>query len=153
MKMGGPAWVVPGNYAKANMLLQVDKIKTPLLVMHGENDPQVPPANAAMLVKAMKEHHKTVFYFTYPNELHWVSTTPHKIDSWEKELAFLDHYINPKIGMTSTSLDVAEGDGRNRLYSAQHGLSSVLLRCGVDVHHQSPAACQRVGRTGLRPHP
>jgi dipeptidyl aminopeptidase/acylaminoacyl peptidase len=105
MKMGGPAWVVPGNYAKANMLLQVDKIKTPLLVMHGENDPQVPPANAAMLVKAMKEHHKTVFYFTYPNELHWVSTTPHKIDSWEKELAFLDHYINPKIGMTSTSLD------------------------------------------------
>jgi dipeptidyl aminopeptidase/acylaminoacyl peptidase len=103
MKMGGPAAQKPDVYARANILAQVDKIHTPLLVMHGEDDPQVPPGNAALLVKAMQEHHKTVFYFTYPNELHWVSTAPHKLDSWEKELAFLEHYINPKIGLTSTS--------------------------------------------------
>ncbi len=47
----------------------------------------------------------TVFYFTYPKELHWVSTPADRIDSWQKELAFLEHYINPKIGMTSTSTD------------------------------------------------
>jgi dipeptidyl aminopeptidase/acylaminoacyl peptidase len=103
MKMGGPATVKPDVYRRANILEQIDKIQTPLLVLHGEDDPQVPPGNAALLVKAMQEHHKTVFYFTYPNELHWVSTTPHKLDSWQKELAFLEHYINPKIGLTSTA--------------------------------------------------
>jgi dipeptidyl aminopeptidase/acylaminoacyl peptidase len=105
MKMGGPASQKPDVYAKANIIAQVDRIRTPLLVLHGENDPQVPPGNAALLVKAMQEHHKPAYYFTYPNELHWVSTSPHKIDSWEKELAFLEHYINPKIGTTSTSTD------------------------------------------------
>jgi dipeptidyl aminopeptidase/acylaminoacyl peptidase len=103
MKMGGPAAQKPEIYRRADIIAQVDKIQTPLLVMHGEDDPQVPPGNAALLVKAMQEHHKTVFYFTYPNELHWVSTAPHKLDSWEKELAFLEHYINPKIGLTSTA--------------------------------------------------
>jgi dipeptidyl aminopeptidase/acylaminoacyl peptidase len=103
MKMGGPAAAKPEIYSRANIIAQIDKIQTPLLVLHGEDDPQVPPGNAALLVKAMQEHHKTVYYFTYPNELHWVSTAPHKIDSWEKELAFLEHYINPKIGMTSTA--------------------------------------------------
>lgn len=103
MKMGGPAALKPEIYQRADIIAQVDKIHTPLLVMHGENDPQVPPGNASLLVKAMEEHHKTVYYFTYPNELHWVSTAPHKLDSWEKELAFLEHYINPKIGLTSTS--------------------------------------------------
>ncbi|MGH9597306.1 MAG: S9 family peptidase, partial [Edaphobacter sp.] len=105
MKMGGSATEKPEVYRRADIIAQVDKIQTPLLVMHGENDPQVPPGNAALLVKAMREHHKTVYYFTYPNELHWVSTAPHKIDSWEKELAFLEHYINPRIGLTSTSTE------------------------------------------------
>ncbi len=105
MKMGGSAAEKPENYRKANILLQVDKVQTPLLALHGEDDPQVPPANSAELVKALQEHHKTVFYFTYPKELHWVSTPADRIDSWQKELAFLEHYINPKIGMTSTSTD------------------------------------------------
>ncbi len=105
MKMGGAAAERPDTYRRANMLLQVDKIHTPLLVMHGEDDPQVPPANAAALAKALQEHHKTVFYFTYPKELHWVSTPADRLDSWGKELAFLEHYINPKIGLTSTSTE------------------------------------------------
>jgi dipeptidyl aminopeptidase/acylaminoacyl peptidase len=103
LKMGGPAAQKPEVYRRADIIAQVDKIQTPLLVLHGEDDPQVPPGNAALLVKALQEHHKTVYYFTYPHELHWVSTAPDKIDSWEKELAFLEHYINPKIGLTSTA--------------------------------------------------
>jgi dipeptidyl aminopeptidase/acylaminoacyl peptidase len=105
MKMGGSAAEKPENYRRANILLQVDKVQTPLLALHGEDDPQVPPANSAELVRALQEHHKTVFYFTYPKELHGASLPANRIDVWQKELAFLEHYINPKIGMTSTSTD------------------------------------------------
>jgi dipeptidyl aminopeptidase/acylaminoacyl peptidase len=105
MKMGGSPVETPEVYKRANVLLQVDKVKTPLLVMHGEDDPQVPPANSAEFVKALREEHKTVFYFTYPNELHGFSQPAHRLDAWQKQLAFLEHYINPKYGTTSTSVD------------------------------------------------
>lgn len=105
MKMGGSPTEKPEVYRRANVLLQVDKVKTPLLVMHGENDPQVPPADSALFVKALREHHKTVFYFTYPNELHGFSQPAHRLDAWKKQLAFLQRYINPKYGTTSTSTE------------------------------------------------
>lgn len=105
MKMGGSPAEKPEVYRRANVLLQVDKVKTPLLIMHGEDDPQVPPANSAFFVKALREHNKTVFYFTYPNELHGFAQPAHRLDAWQKELAFLQNYINPKFGTTSTSTD------------------------------------------------
>jgi dipeptidyl aminopeptidase/acylaminoacyl peptidase len=105
MKMGGAPNEKPDVYRRANVLLQVEKIRTPLLVMHGEDDPQVPPANSAEFVKALREHHKTVFYFTYPNELHGFAQPGHRLDAWRKEVAFLERYINPRYGTTSTSTE------------------------------------------------
>lgn len=105
MKMGGTPTEKPEVYRRANVLLQLDKVKTPLLVMHGENDPQVPPADSAFFVKALREHHKTIFYFTYPNELHGFSQPAHRLDAWQKQLAFLEQYINPKFGTTTTSTE------------------------------------------------
>lgn len=105
MKMGGAPSEKPEVYKRANVLLQVDKVKTPLLVMHGEDDPQVPPADSAEFVKALRAHHKTVFYFTYPKELHGFSQPTHRLDAWQKQLAFLEHYVNPKFGTTSTSTE------------------------------------------------
>jgi dipeptidyl aminopeptidase/acylaminoacyl peptidase len=105
MKMGGAPNEKPEVYRRANVLLQVDKIKTPLLVMHGENDPQVPPADSALFVKALREHQKTVFYFTYPGELHGFAQPAHRLDAWQKQLAFLQQYINPRYGTTNTSTE------------------------------------------------
>ena len=105
MKMGGPPAEKPDVYRKANALLDVEKIKTPLLVMHGENDPQVPPYESALFVKALREHRKVVYYFTYPNELHGFSQREHRLDSMHKELTFLAKYLQPAFGASSTSTD------------------------------------------------
>lgn len=105
MKMGGSPAEKPEVYRKANALLEVDKIKTPLLVMHGENDPQVPPFESAQFTRALKEHGKVYYYFTYPGELHGFTQREHRLDAWKKQLAFLNKYINPKYGQSSTSLD------------------------------------------------
>jgi dipeptidyl aminopeptidase/acylaminoacyl peptidase len=105
MKMGGTPTEKPEVYKRANVLLQIEKVRTPVLVMHGEDDPQVPPADSAEFVKALRAHHKTVFYFTYPNELHGFSQPAHRLDAWQKQFAFLQHYINPSFGTTSTSTE------------------------------------------------
>jgi dipeptidyl aminopeptidase/acylaminoacyl peptidase len=85
--------------------LDVDKIKTPLLILHGENDPQVPPYQSALFVKALREHRKVFYYFTYPNELHGFSQREHRLDAWKKELTFLAKYLQPAFGAGSTSTD------------------------------------------------
>lgn len=105
MKMGGAPQEKPDVYRKANILLSIDKVKAPILIMHGENDPQVPPAESVVFAKALHEHHKTYFYFTYPNELHGFSQPAHRLDAWQKQLAFLEHYLNPKFGTTTTSTE------------------------------------------------
>ena len=105
MKMGGTPDEKPDVYRKANALLDVDKIKTPLLVMHGENDPQVPPYESALFTRALKEHGKVFYYYTYPNELHGFSQREHRLDAWRKQLAFLQKYIQPAYGLSSSSVD------------------------------------------------
>jgi dipeptidyl aminopeptidase/acylaminoacyl peptidase len=105
MKMGGSAEEKPEVYRKANTLADVAKIKTPLLVMHGENDPQVPPYESAQFVRALKEHGKVVYYFTYANELHGFSQREHRLDAWRRQLAFLEKYIHPRYGLSSTSTE------------------------------------------------
>ncbi len=112
MKMGGTPQEQPAVYLKANTLAQVDKIKTPLLVMHGENDPQVPPYESAQFVRALKEHGKVVYYFTYPNELHGFSQREHRLDAWRRQLAFLEKYIQPRYGVSSTSTEDLLGPPR-----------------------------------------
>jgi dipeptidyl aminopeptidase/acylaminoacyl peptidase len=105
MKMGGTPAEKPDVYRRANSLLLVDQIQTPLLILHGEDDPQVPPYESVQFTKALTAHHKTFYYFTYPNELHGFSQREHRLDAWNKELAFLQKYINPKFGLSSTSTD------------------------------------------------
>ena len=106
LKMGGSPSEAPDTYAKANVLLQVSKVQTPVLLLHGEDDPQVPPAESAEFAHALLAHGKTFFYFTYPGELHGFSKPEHQLDAWGKERAFLDHYIAPKEGMVSTDTRV-----------------------------------------------
>ena len=118
--MGGTPTEKPEVYRRANVLLQVDKVKTPLLVMHGENDPQVPPADSAFFVKALREHHKTVFYFTYPGELHGFAQPEHRLDAWQKQLAFLQQYINPKFGTTTTSIEEVAFPGSDKQANAHN---------------------------------
>ncbi len=111
MKMGGAPDEKPEVYRKANVLLQIDRVRTPLLVMHGEDDPQVPPYESAQFVRALKDAGKTVFYFTYPNELHGFSQRDHRLDAWRKQLSFLARYLQPRYGTSSTSVEDFPGSG------------------------------------------
>ena len=115
MKMGGSPAEKPEVYQRANSLLKVNKITTPLLILHGENDPQVPPYESVQFVKALNAQHKVYYYFTYPNELHGFSQRDHRLDAWRKQLAFLQKYIQPQYGLSSTSTDALLLNGPTRV--------------------------------------
>ena len=94
-KMGGTPAEQPAVYRKANVLPDVDRIKTPLLIMHGEEDPQVPPQESVEFVTALKKAGKTYNYVTYPHEGHGFRSPEHRLDSMQQELAFLQRYLHP----------------------------------------------------------
>ena len=95
-KMGGPPELKPAVYRKANVLPDVAKIKTPLLILHGEQDPQVPPQESQEFAAALKQAGKTFTYITYPGEGHGFQQREHRRDAYEKELAFLNKYLQPQ---------------------------------------------------------
>ncbi len=80
-------------YRKANILPDVGRIRTPLLIMHGEEDPQVPPQESAELVAELKKAGKTYSYVTYPQEGHGFQQREHRLDAYRRQIAFLKQYL------------------------------------------------------------
>lgn len=48
----------PAAYARSSSLSRVDRIETPLLVMHGGRDVRAPARQHVLLVEALKKHGK-----------------------------------------------------------------------------------------------
>lgn len=92
-KMGGTPDQKPAVYRKANILPDVAQIKTPLLILHGEEDPQVPPQESAEFAAALKANGKIYTYITYPKEGHGFQQRDHRLDSYQRQLAFLNQYL------------------------------------------------------------
>lgn len=95
-KMGGTPQEKPAVYGKADVLLEVAQIKTPLLILHGEEDPQVPPQESQEFAAALKKDGKVFEYVTYPGEGHGFQQRDHRKDADERELAFLNKYLKPE---------------------------------------------------------
>ena len=95
IRMGGTPEENPAAYRKANILPDVPSIKTPILIMHGEEDPQVPVEQSAQLVDLLKKEGKTYLYVTYPREGHGFVEREHRLDAWKKQQAFLRKYLQP----------------------------------------------------------
>ena len=106
IKMGGTPAEVPTNYRRADILPDVGKITAPVLLLHGQDDPQVPPFEAAQFAAALKHDGKQFIYVTYPGEGHGFRQPVHRLDAWKRELDFLNQYLNPTYGNSSTSVEV-----------------------------------------------
>jgi len=72
---------------KANM------IKTPLLVIHGENDPRVPVGEARQIIKAIKSNGGVVDSLIFPDEGHGASKRVNIIAEYRRLVEFLDRQL------------------------------------------------------------
>ncbi len=96
-KMGGPPEAKPSVYRKANVLPDVARIQTPLLILHGEEDPQVPPQESIEFTNALKQAGKNFVYVTYPHEGHGFQQREHREDAYRRQIEFLDKYLQPNL--------------------------------------------------------
>ena len=61
---------------------------------------------------------QSVLLLHLSNELHGFSQRDHVLDAWRKELEFLQKYIQPKFGQSSTSTDPLLLSGPSRTTAA-----------------------------------
>ena len=71
----------------------VDKIRAPLLVIHGANDPRVPVYEAEQVVAALRERGRDVTYLRYEDEGHGLQKAKNRADAWPKVVEFLERHL------------------------------------------------------------
>jgi dipeptidyl aminopeptidase/acylaminoacyl peptidase len=71
----------------------VDRIKCPMMVIHGANDPRVPVGEAEQIVAALKQRNIPVEYLRYEDEGHGLAKLKNRLDAYPKMVAFLDKYL------------------------------------------------------------
>lgn len=74
-------------------LAKVGKIKAPLFVIQGKNDPRVPYTEAEQIVAALKKRGATVEYKLYDDEGHGISKLKNRLDLYPRVADFLDKYM------------------------------------------------------------
>ena len=70
---------------------------TPTLILHGENDNDVPIAEAEQLFIALKDLGVETVFVRYPREGHGLSETKHQIDGMDRSIAWYEKHF-PKAG-------------------------------------------------------
>jgi dipeptidyl aminopeptidase/acylaminoacyl peptidase len=70
-----------------------DKIKAPLMVIHGVNDPRVPIQESDQIVKKLKERNHPVRYIRIEEEGHTMTKLKNKINSYSEMAEFLEKYL------------------------------------------------------------
>src|SRR5712692_4392687 len=66
-------------FKRISPIHQVDKIKTPLLVIHGANDPRVPIGEAEQIVERLKQLGRHVEFLRFEDEGHGIAKIPNRI--------------------------------------------------------------------------
>ncbi len=76
-------------------IYKVDRIRAPLMVFQGRNDPRVPYTEAEQIVKALRDRNAPVEYTLFPDEGHGFVKLPNRLVVYSKVADFLDRYMKP----------------------------------------------------------
>jgi dipeptidyl aminopeptidase/acylaminoacyl peptidase len=90
--MGDPV-VNRALYEDRSPIFFIDRIRSPLLVLAGGNDPRCPKEESDQIVRAIRARGGVVEYKFYEEEGHSFARLENSIDSFERTVEFLDKYM------------------------------------------------------------
>jgi dipeptidyl aminopeptidase/acylaminoacyl peptidase len=83
MGLGGPPWVEPDRYRENSAINLVNKVETPLLLIHGELD-FIPIQQAEEFFTALFRQDKRVQLLRYAGEGHTITDRANVLDLWRR---------------------------------------------------------------------
>jgi dipeptidyl aminopeptidase/acylaminoacyl peptidase len=87
-----PPWRDPDRYVRNSVLFSADRITTPMLIVHGDQDVH-PLAHAEQMFSALWRQGKDAILLTYWGEGHLLASPGNVRDFWARAFAFLDERL------------------------------------------------------------
>ena len=78
-------------------LTHVDRIRAPLFVIHGANDPRVPVTEAVQIHRSLSERGIRCELLVYEDEGHGLKKLANKLDAYPRAAAFLEEVLEPPL--------------------------------------------------------
>ena len=95
-RIGKSIWESPLRYIENSPLFTVDKIQTPMLIMHNEDDGAVPFSQGVEFFIALRRLKKQAWLLNYNEADHWPTKVRDKYDFQVRLAQFFDHYLKGK---------------------------------------------------------
>jgi dienelactone hydrolase len=92
-RIGGTLWEKPLHYIENSPLFFADKIETPLLILHNDDDGAVPWYQGIEFFIALRRLGKAAWLLNYNGEKHGLQKTHNKKDFQRRMQQFFDHYL------------------------------------------------------------
>ena len=92
-RIGGTLWESPLLYLENSPLFALDKVQTPLLMMHNDEDTAVPWEQGIELFVALRRLQKPVWLLNYNGEPHGLGREANREDWAVRMQQYFDHYL------------------------------------------------------------
>ncbi|HVI33752.1 prolyl oligopeptidase family serine peptidase [Phenylobacterium sp.] len=92
--MGVPPWTDLPRYARNSPLWSADRIRTPILLMHGDQD-NIPITQAEAMFSALHRQDRDALLVTYWGERHHIVSPGNVRDLYARAFGFLDARLGP----------------------------------------------------------
>lgn len=95
-QLGGPYWRKPDWYRERSPLTYVERVRTPLLLIHAETDYRCPIEQSEQMFVALRVQGKETEMVRIPNASHGLASTAaprHRVDRWRLSKAWFDRYF------------------------------------------------------------
>jgi dipeptidyl aminopeptidase/acylaminoacyl peptidase len=102
----------PDAYFQASAINFLDRLKAPLLILHGTNDPNVTLLQSVMLVDRLLKLGKAFEFEIYPGEIHFFTKRRSWVDAFGKMEKFFAQYVKDRRSPSSSSAQRKQQVGR-----------------------------------------
>jgi dipeptidyl aminopeptidase/acylaminoacyl peptidase len=92
-RIGGSLWDYPLRYLDNSPIFRADRVETPLLMIHNDEDDAVPWYQGIEYFLALRRLGKPAFMFTYNGEKHGLRKRINQKDYTRRLQEFFDHYL------------------------------------------------------------
>lgn len=92
-RIGGTPWQYPMRYIENSPIFNIDKINTPILIMHNDADGHVPWYQGIEFFTALRRLGKTSWFLNYNKEPHWPLKMQNRKDFNIRMAQFFDYYL------------------------------------------------------------
>jgi dipeptidyl aminopeptidase/acylaminoacyl peptidase len=92
-RIGGSLWEYPMRFIENSPVFHAQRVQTPILMIHNDNDDAVPWYQGIEFYLALRRLNKEVYMFNYNGEPHGLRRRPNQKDYTRRLQEFFDHYL------------------------------------------------------------